>query len=84
MDRPPSDEPQHAFGMKLEQRHSLPRVDPTEQRVLGIPLSWYSIKSADLSWMRNPIRWTKWRVTAHRRGPYAPSYEEFLARSEKP
>jgi hypothetical protein len=62
--------------MQIEPGGSFPRVNPTEQRVLGIPLSWYRTDPVDLSGLRHPIRWMKWRVRVHRLGPYAPDDDE--------
>ena len=72
-------EPQHFLSMPIEPGHTYPRVDPTEQRVLGIPLSWYRTRSpVDFSGFRHPIRWTRWHIEHHRLGPHAPDYQEYL------
>jgi hypothetical protein len=81
VDETPDSEPQHVAGMNIRPGRSLPRVDPTEQRVLGIPRSWYRTEQVDLSGLRHPIRWTKWRIRAHRLGPYAPGFKESMAGS---
>ncbi|MFZ0715963.1 hypothetical protein [Mycobacterium sp.] len=83
MDDTPTEEPQHLFGMQIEPGHAFPRVDPTEQRVLGIPRSWYRTTTVDYSGFRHPIRWTKWRIRCHRLGPYAPDYKKSIAGPEK-
>jgi hypothetical protein len=74
MDDAPDSEPQRILGMNSEPGHLLPRVNPTEQRVLGVPVSWYRTNSVDLSGFRHPIRWSKWRIKAHRLGPYTPDF----------
>jgi len=56
-----------------------PRTENGEQRVLGVPRSWFGAQekaSIDFRWVRNPIRWSKWRIQVHRLGPYAPEYED--------
>jgi hypothetical protein len=84
VDEAPDSEPQRILGMKNVSGHLLPRVDPTEQRVLGIPLSWYRTNSVDLSGFRHPIRWSKWRIKAHRLGPYAPDFNPSGTETETP
>jgi hypothetical protein len=84
VDEKPSTEPRRGFGMPIEPGHSFPRVDPTEQRVLGIPLSWYRTNSVDLSGLRHPIRWTKWRIKAHQLGPYAPDFKASISPQREP
>ncbi len=76
----PEHEPQHWLGMPVEPGHIRPLVDPTENRVLGVPLSWYRHKPIDLSGWRHPIRWIRWRMSHHRGGPYAPDFKEFSTR----
>jgi hypothetical protein len=71
-------EPDHVAGMERRPGHILPRVDPTEQRVLGVPLSWYKHDPVDLSGLRHPMKWAKWRLKLHRMGPYAPAEDESL------
>jgi hypothetical protein len=78
MNETPDSEPQYVAGMRIQPGHRLPRVDPTEQRVLGIPRSWYRTEPVDLTGLRHPIRWTKWRISAFRRGPYAPGFKESM------
>jgi hypothetical protein len=75
-------ESQHLLGMQAGPGRRMPRVDPTEQRVLGVPLSWYHSPSVDLNALRHPIRWTKRRISAHRFGPYAPGFNESTAEAE--
>jgi hypothetical protein len=84
MDDPDDAEPRRLIGMELRPGRTLPRVDPTEQRVLGLPLSWYRSPSVDFTALRHPIRWTKWRISAHRLGPYAPGFKESLDNSRQP
>jgi hypothetical protein len=84
VDETPDVEPQYVAGMKIQRGRLLPRVDPTEQRVLGIPRSWYRTEPVDLTGLRHPIRWTKWRITAARRGQYAPGFKESMERSRTP
>jgi hypothetical protein len=76
VDKMPDGEPQHLAG--TQPRHWLRRVGPTEQRVLGMPLSWYRFESVDLSGWCHPIQWTKWRITSRRLGPYAPDFEQYM------
>jgi hypothetical protein len=72
MDKPSKPPARRVAGMPVEAGHRLPRVDPTEQRVLGLPLSWYGTPNVDFSGFRHPIRWTERRIRIHRLGPYAP------------
>ncbi|MCU1490218.1 MAG: hypothetical protein JWM85_1623 [Acidimicrobiaceae bacterium] len=75
---------QRAFGISASEGGWRPTVGDTEQRVLGVPLSWLGSQgSVDLRWLRHPIRWTRWRLEVHRRGPYAPRFENF-GRAERP
>jgi hypothetical protein len=74
----PDHEPQHFLGMPIEPGQVFPLVDPTEQRVLGVPLSWYRRETLDGSGLRHPIQWTKWRIMFHRLGPSAPDFKEYL------
>jgi hypothetical protein len=83
VDETPDSEPQYVAGMQIKPGRSLPRVDPTEQRVLGIPRSWYRHESVDFTGWRHPIRWTKWRISAHRLGPYAPGFKESMEQPPK-
>jgi hypothetical protein len=54
------------------------RLDETEPRALGMPLSWFAAREPiDLRWVRHPLRWVRWRAEVRRRGPYAPRYEDF-------
>jgi hypothetical protein len=53
-------------------------MDETEPRAMGLPLSWFRTTEAiDLRWARHPVRWIRWRLDVHRRGPYAPRFEDF-------
>jgi hypothetical protein len=79
---PADSEHRHLAGMPLEAGHLLPRVGPTEQRVLGLPLSWFSRRPADFSGLRHPLRWTRWRLQVHRLGPYAPDYKSEIDRPQ--
>jgi len=54
------------------------RMDATEPRALGLPLSWFrTTESIDLRWARHPYLWVRWRLEVRRRGPYAPRFEDF-------
>jgi len=54
------------------------RMDETEPRAVGLPLSWFRItEPIDLRWARHPFRWVRWRLEVRRRGPYAPRFEKF-------
>jgi len=54
------------------------RMDDTEPRAMGLPLSWFrTSESIDLRWVRHPYRWVSWRLEVRRRGPYAPRFEDF-------
>jgi hypothetical protein len=77
------DEPRRASGTPTSPGRSRLPIDPTEKRVLGIPLSWYAHEPVDLSGLRHPVRWLRWRLSRHRNGPYAPSFKEFLAPSHE-
>jgi hypothetical protein len=79
VDESPTNESQRIGGMRIQPGHLFPRVDSTEQRVLGIPLSWYRTSDpVDRSGFRHPFRWIRWRIARHRRGPFAPGYREFM------
>lgn len=78
-DETPQREPQRFLGIPLEPGSRSLRIDPTEQRVLGFPRSWFRTDSVDLTWLRHPIRWARWRREVRRLGPHAPSFEEFSA-----
>ena len=57
------------------------RMDETEPRALGLPLSWFRTdEPIDLRWIRHPYRWVRWRLEVRRRGPYAPRFENFRIR----
>jgi hypothetical protein len=57
------------------------QVDPTERRVLGIPLSWYRrSEPVDFSGVRHPIAFVKWRLLIRRLGPHAPDFAEYRGR----
>jgi hypothetical protein len=57
------------------------RMDATEPRALGLPLSWFRTDDPiDLRWARHPYRWVRWRLEVRRRGPYAPRFEDFRTR----
>jgi hypothetical protein len=68
----PSEEPQHMLGMPIAPGRTFPRVDPTEQRAFGMPLSWYRANSVDFSGCRHPIRWIKWRANPDRDELFTP------------
>lgn len=73
------DDQRRTFGMPVNKGDWRPRTDDTEQRVLGVPRSWYGPKREapiDFRWVRHPIRWSRWRVQVHRLGPNALSYED--------
>ena len=55
------------------------RIDATEPRALGLPLSWFgTTEPTDLRWVRHPYRWLRWRSEVRRRGPCpAPRFEDF-------
>jgi hypothetical protein len=54
------------------------RIGETEPRVLGLPLAWFrSDVPVDTRWARHPYRWLRWRLEVHRRGPYAPPFENY-------
>jgi hypothetical protein len=56
------------------------RLDETEPRAMGLPLSWFgTLEPIDLRWLRHPYRWLRWRAEVRRRGPYAPRYEDFCS-----
>lgn len=84
MDEPPGNEPQHIWGMPIEPDHSFPHVGETEQRVLGIPRSWYRTSTVDLTGFHHPVRWLRWRIKVHRHGPYAPNYEKATPETKNP
>lgn len=72
--RPQNIEPRRLLGWQ-------PIVDDYEPRVLGLPKRWFgSLSTVDTRWLRHPIQWTHWCILVHRRGPYAPDYDEFLTR----
>jgi hypothetical protein len=80
-DRDPPD--RQAPSMPLEDRGRRLRMDETEPRALGLPLSWFgTTEPIDLRWIRHPYRWLRWRSEVRRRGPYAPRFEDF--RPDKP
>jgi hypothetical protein len=58
-------------------------VEPTEKRVLGLPLTWFSHAPLDWSGARHPVRWIEWRISRHRNGPYTPAFKEFAERARK-
>jgi hypothetical protein len=71
----------HVLGMPMEYGGRRLRMDETEPRVLGLPLSWFgATEPIDLRWIRHPYRWLSWRAEVRRRGPYAPRYEDFRPR----
>jgi hypothetical protein len=60
------------------------------QRVLGFRASLWSRAAkgleeaqgaggSGLKVVRHPIAWVRWRIDLHRRGPYAPTFDDFLA-----
>jgi hypothetical protein len=53
------------------------RVGATEQRVFGIPLSWWGGGTIKRDRLAHPIRWARWRRQVARLGPYAPRFEDF-------
>ncbi|HEX3822917.1 MAG TPA: hypothetical protein VHV79_00445 [Mycobacteriales bacterium] len=80
-EKTPQREPQHFLGVPLSTGSPSIRVDPTEPRVLGLPRSWFRVAPIELTWLRHPIRWSRWRLEVRRLGPHAPSFEEFSARA---
>jgi hypothetical protein len=66
-----------------------PRREEEYQRVLGFRASLWpwaterpEVEPAGengLKGARHPIAWVCWRIELHRRGPYAPSFGDFLA-----
>jgi hypothetical protein len=79
VDEIPEREPQRVLGMRIEPGHSWPLVNPTEQRVFGVPRSWFAHEPVDLSGLRHPVRWVRWRTSRDRRGASVPDFKEFLA-----
>lgn len=54
------------------------RMDATEPRAMGLPLSWFRLSEPiDVRWLRHPLLWLRWRAEVRRRGPYAPRFEDF-------
>ena len=73
-DRPVPSVPVEYGGRRL-------RMDETEPRALGLPLSWFrTTEPIDVRWVRHPYRWLRWRSAVRRRGPYAPRFEDFRPR----
>ena len=73
-DRTRPEQPAAHMGKRL-------RMDETEPRALGLPLSWFRVdEPIDLRWARHPYRWIRWRLEVRRRGPYAPRFEDFRIR----
>lgn len=60
------------------------RTDPTEQRVLGIPVSWFRGGALDRRALRHPIRWSRWYIQRRRLGPYAPDFDESEVPADEP
>lgn len=78
------EEPTSWLGMPFDRTGGRIRKNESEQRVLGVPRSWFWTGQApDLRWVRDPVRWLRWRLEVRRRGPYAPNYEDFTARKER-
>jgi hypothetical protein len=68
-------------SMPVEQGAKRLRMDATEPRALGLPLSWFRpTESIDVRWIRHPYLWLSWRAEVRRRGPYAPRFEDFRPR----
>jgi hypothetical protein len=66
------------LGIPLEPGEWRPKLDPAEQRVLGVPRSWLGPREPlDMRGIRHPIRWLRWRSEVRKRGAYAPRYEDF-------
>jgi hypothetical protein len=69
------------LGVPVEHGGRQFRMDETEPRALGLPLSWFqTTASIDLRWARHPYRWLRWRSEVRRRGPYAPRFEDYRPR----
>ena len=68
-------------SVPIEQGGRRLRIDETEPRALGLPLSWFrATEPIDIRWVRHPYRWLRWRSEVRRRGPYAPRFEDFWPR----
>jgi hypothetical protein len=52
-------------------------------RVLGIPLDWIGPPTFDIRRASHPVLWLRWHRAVRRYGPFAPSYDEFLAARTK-
>jgi hypothetical protein len=76
------DQPRRTLpSVPAEQGGKRLRMDETEARAAGLPLSWFrTTEPIDLRWMRHPVRWLRWRFEVRRRGPYAPRFEDFRPR----
>ena len=68
-----------------------PSGEEEYHRVLGFRASLWpramdrseEVPASGGSWLRavrHPIRWVRWRIELHERGPYAPTFSDFLAR----
>jgi hypothetical protein len=71
------EEPQRFLGFPVDGASWRISRDDTRPRVMGIPRAEFKGKPLDLRWARSPIRWFRWRREVRRRGPYAPSFEDF-------
>jgi hypothetical protein len=66
------------LGIPVEPGEWRPKVDPAEQRVLGVPRSWLGPREPlDIRWIRHPMRWLRWRSEVRKRGAYALPFEDF-------
>ena len=73
---PDDREPQRVLGMPTGRGDWRVRSDDTRPRVLGVPVTWVRPRPVDLRWVRHPVRWVRWRRDVHRRGPYAPDFDD--------
>jgi hypothetical protein len=76
------------FGLPAREGGWLPEASDTEPRILGVPQSWVGFgrdpkRDIDMRWLKHPLRWSRWRREVRRRGPYAPTYEDFPADAPK-
>ena len=69
-------EPQRFLGIPVPPGGWKRGLSTDEQRVFGLPRSWFVPKPIDIRWMRHPVHWSRWRWQVHRLGPYAPPYAE--------
>ncbi|HTW09185.1 MAG TPA: hypothetical protein VME46_16890 [Acidimicrobiales bacterium] len=74
------EEPNRVLGFPVRPGQRWPLGDDDGQHALGLPEGWRGpAGAADTRWVRHPVYWCRWRAQVRRLGPYAPSFEDFMA-----